>query len=49
MLSKNTTIKMGAVISKDLNNREDISEKITFPDGVRHGTIFDADEKFLTG
>lgn len=39
--------KMGAVISKDLKSWEDISEKISFPDGVRHGTIFEADEKNL--
>ncbi|HBC79540.1 MAG TPA: glycosyl hydrolase [Bacteroidales bacterium] len=39
--------KMGAVISKDLKSWEDISDKITFPDGVRHGTVFRADIKFL--
>ncbi len=32
--------KMGAVRSKDLENWEDISEKISFPEGTRHGTVF---------
>jgi len=40
--------KMGAVMSKDLKNWEDISEKITFPEGARHGTIFVADEILLS-
>lgn len=44
---KYTEKKMGAVTSKDLINWEDISEKITFPDGVRHGTIIEVDEKVL--
>jgi sucrose-6-phosphate hydrolase SacC (GH32 family) len=39
--------KMGAIISKDLISWEDISDKITFPDGVRHGTVFPTDMKFL--
>jgi hypothetical protein len=26
---------------------EDISDKIFFPEGVRHGTVFEADEKIL--
>jgi len=44
---KYTEKKMGAVTSKDLINWEDISEKITFPEGVRHGTIIEVDEKIL--
>jgi sucrose-6-phosphate hydrolase SacC (GH32 family) len=44
---KYTEKKMGAVTSKDLINWEDISEKITFPDGVRHGTIIEVDQKIL--
>tara|TARA_R110002049_G_scaffold114927_1_gene266595 strand:+ start:958 stop:2760 length:1803 start_codon:yes stop_codon:yes gene_type:complete len=32
--------KYGAVKSKDLENWEDISDKIEFPNGTRHGTIF---------
>jgi len=39
--------KMGAVISKDLKTWEDISDKVTFPDGMRHGTLFEGDEKIL--
>lgn len=39
--------KMGAVISKDMKSWEDISEKINFPDGVRHGTVFIADKKLF--
>lgn len=32
--------KMGAVRSKDLKNWEDISDRVEFPEGTRHGTIF---------
>ena len=32
--------KYGAVRSKDLKNWEDISDKISFPEGTRHGTAF---------
>jgi hypothetical protein len=32
--------EMGAVSSADLENWTDISEKITFPEGTRHGTVF---------
>lgn len=34
-----TQKKMGAVASSDLENWIDISEELSFPDGVRHGTI----------
>jgi len=44
---KYTEKKLGAVISKDLENWEDISDSITFPDGIRHGTIFESNEKIL--
>ncbi len=44
---KYTEKKMGAVCSKDLINWEDISEKVTFPDGMRHGTIIEVDKKIL--
>ena len=37
---KYTDHKMGAVRSDDLKNWEDISDKISFPEGMRHGTIF---------
>jgi hypothetical protein len=39
--------KMGAVRSKDLQNWEDISDKVTFPEGTRHGTVFEVSHKFL--
>jgi hypothetical protein len=39
--------KMGAIISKDLRTWKDISDKVIFPDGVKHGTIFEADDKIL--
>jgi hypothetical protein len=42
-----TEKKMGAVTSKDLKTWEDISEKITFSEGVRHGTVFKVNEKIL--
>ncbi|MCU0403455.1 MAG: hypothetical protein MUE99_02820 [Chitinophagaceae bacterium] len=32
--------KYGAVASKDLVNWTDISDKIFFPMGTRHGTVF---------
>jgi len=32
--------EMGAVASTDLENWEDISDEITFPEGTRHGTVF---------
>jgi beta-xylosidase len=44
---KYTEKKMGAVISKDLINWEDISEKIIFPEGLRHGTVFEVNKEVL--
>ena len=38
---------MGAVSSKDLKKWVDISDKISFPEGVRHGTVFEADRRIL--
>jgi len=32
--------KMGAVASKDLIHWEDISDRVRFPSGMRHGTVF---------
>jgi beta-galactosidase len=32
--------KYGAVRSRDMKTWEDVSDKITFPEGVRHGTAF---------
>lgn len=31
--------KMGAIRSSDLKNWKDISDQLSFPDGVRHGTV----------
>ena len=38
---------MGAVRSKDLKIWEDISDKVKFPEGTRHGTVFKVSEKVL--
>lgn len=32
--------QMGAIASSDLKHWTDISDKISFPDGTRHGTVF---------
>jgi hypothetical protein len=37
---KYTEHKYGALRSKDLVNWEDVSDKVSFPKGVRHGTVF---------
>lgn len=39
--------KMGAVISKDLVIWEDISDRITFPAGTKHGTVFQVTQPVL--
>ncbi len=39
-LDKYNEHTMGAVLSTDLINWEDISDKIVFPTGTRHGTVF---------
>ncbi len=39
--------KMGAVRSKDLRNWEDISGQISFPEGTRHGSVFEVDAQIL--
>ncbi|MBK7132022.1 MAG: glycoside hydrolase family 43 protein [Bacteroidales bacterium] len=44
---KYTEKKMGAVCSKDLINWEDISDKVSFPDGMRHGTVIEVDWKII--
>jgi len=38
---------MGAVRSNDLEKWEDISDKISFPEGTRHGTVFKVSSKVL--
>jgi hypothetical protein len=40
--------KFGALKSKDLENWQDISNAISFPDGVRHGTVFKVSKKELS-
>ena len=42
---KYTEKKMGAVKSDDLENWTDISEEISFPQGMRHGSIFSVTKK----
>lgn len=44
---KYTQHKYGAIASKDLKNWNDISDKISLPSGIRHGTIFKATLKEL--
>ena len=39
--------KYGAIISSDLTNWTDISDKISLPKGIRHGTIFKISKKEL--
>lgn len=39
---------MGAVSSSDLKHWDNISDKIDFPEGTRHGTIFKVKEHILT-
>jgi hypothetical protein len=39
--------KYGAVKTKDFKNFEDISDKISLPEGHKHGTIFKANESIL--
>jgi hypothetical protein len=44
---KYTEHKMGAVMSPDLINWIDVSEKISFPEGSRHGTVFKVSKSFF--
>jgi beta-galactosidase len=41
--------KYGAVRSKDMKNWEDVSDSISFPSGVRHGTAFTVSKEILNG
>ncbi len=45
---KYTEHKYGAIRSKDMVNWEDVSDMVSFPSGVRHGTAFKVTEKVLT-
>ncbi|HKJ79415.1 MAG TPA: glycoside hydrolase family 43 protein, partial [Prolixibacteraceae bacterium] len=40
--------KMGAVRSKDLKNWEDISDRVRFPEGARHGTVVRVNAETVT-
>lgn len=42
---KYTNHEMGAVASTDLEHWKDISDKISFPQGTRHGTVFKVTNK----
>lgn len=42
-----TNHEMGAVRSTDLKNWTDISEKVTFPEGTRHGTVLKVSKKIV--
>ena len=44
---KYTQHKYGAVISQDLKDWEDISNKVEFPEGTRHGTVFEVNKEIL--
>jgi len=46
---KYTEKSMGAVSSEDLLNWTDVSYKLVFPEGMRHGTVFEADGDILNG
>lgn len=39
--------KIGAVRSSDITHWEDISDKVEFPDGTRHGTVFKVPQELL--
>ena len=39
--------RYGAVISKDLKHWKDVTGKISFPKGARHGTVFQVKEEIL--
>jgi beta-galactosidase len=41
--------KYGAVRSKDMTNWEDVSDRISFPVGTRHGTVFKVSDKVFKG
>ena len=39
----------GAVRSKDMKNWEDVSDQVSFPSGIRHGTVFTVSEPIFNG
>jgi beta-galactosidase len=44
---KYTEHKYGAVRSKDMKNWEDVSDLVSFPQGIRHGTAFKVSEEVM--
>lgn len=46
---KYTEKKYGAIRSKDLKTWDDVSDEVTFPKGIRHGTAFAVDKKIVEG
>jgi len=40
--------KYGAIRSRDMKNWEDISDQVSFPKGLRHGTVFKVSEKVFS-
>lgn len=46
---KYTEKKYGAVRSADFKNWEDVSDQVSFPKGIRHGTAFQVSRKILEG
>jgi beta-galactosidase len=46
---KYTEHKYGAVRSKNMKDWEDVSDQVSFPKGVRHGTAFRASQKVFDG
>lgn len=46
---KYTEKKYGAIRSKDLKTWDDVSDEVTFPKGIRHGTAFAVSKKVLEG
>lgn len=45
---KYTSHKYGAIMSSDLHNWTDISDKISLPTGIRHGSILQVSKKVLS-
>lgn len=46
---KYTQKKYGAIRSKDMQHWEDVSDSVSFPKGIRHGTAFKVSEEILNG
>lgn len=46
---KYTQKKYGAIRSRDMNTWEDVSDSVSFPKGIRHGTAFKVSQKIIEG